>query len=284
MFDTHTHLNFRRFKKNFDKVIKEAKNKGVIGFVVPGTDLKTSRQALAIANRYPYVFAAVGLHPHHVYKLVKLKNWREEMETILEELDKLLSEKKVVAVGEVGLDKYSYQQTKYDGYKIDDRLISLQKELLIEQIKLAIKHKKSLILHNREATKEFLNILENGWDKQLEGRTVFHCCEPNDSLLDFARHHRIFIGVDGDVTYNWEKQVFIKKVPLAMLVLETDAPFLLPEPLRSQRKYPNEPGNLPIIVNFLAHLLVKTRREIIKATTQNACLLFQQPKIGPDVV
>ena len=194
-----------------------------------------------------------------------------------------MKEEKVVAVGEVGLDKHPYQKTKYSSYKVDDELIDLQKKLLVRQIKLAIKYKRSLVLHNREAAKEFLKILNDHWHSQLEKRTVFHCCEPNDHLLDFARYHKIFIGVDGDVTYSRGKQAFIKKVPLRMLVLETDAPFLLPEPLRSQKKYPNEPANLPVIVNFLSRLLDKPRGEIIKTTTQNAFLLFQQSKVGSDL-
>jgi len=274
MIDTHAHLNFKRFEKNFDEVIREAKKRGVRGLVIPGTDLKTSRRAIEIAGQYPQVLAAVGLHPHHAYKL-KAGGKKLSVGAVISEIEKLIVHPQVVAVGEIGLDKHAYQRTKYGDYKIDDGLMDLQKELFAGQIKLAIKYRKSLILHNREAVDEFLEVLNRHWDSRLEGKTVFHCCEPNDNLLDFGRRRKVFIGVDGDVTYDLAKQAFIKKVPLELVVLETDSPFLLPEPLRSRKKYPNKPGNLPVIVDFLARLLGKPRGEIVETTTQNAASLLR---------
>ena len=131
MIDTHTHLNLKRFKADFDEIIKEAQKQGVKGFIVPGTDLKTSRRAIEIADRYPQVFAAVGVHPHHVYTLIKFEDREAERKIIFEELEDLLKKEAVVAVGEVGLDKHTYQKTKYNNYKISDELINLQKKLRI---------------------------------------------------------------------------------------------------------------------------------------------------------
>src|SRR3990167_6531623 len=99
-----------------------------------------------------------------------------------------------------------------------------------KQIQLALQYKKSLIFHNREAKKDFLEVVDSLWSAQLEGRAVFHCCEPDEELLSYALAHKIFIGVDGDVTYSKEKREFVKKIPLESLVFETDSPFLLPEP------------------------------------------------------
>ena len=103
---------------------------------------------------------------------------------------------------------------------------------------------------------------------------VFHCCEPDEELLAHAKEHHIFIGVDGDVTYSKKKQEFIKNVPLDMLVLETDSPFLLPEPLRSQKKFPNEPANIAVIAKFITHLCGVNIEDLQRITTDNAHRLF----------
>ncbi|MEK7070586.1 MAG: TatD family hydrolase, partial [Patescibacteria group bacterium] len=229
-----------------------------------------------IAGKYEGVYAAVGIHPHHVFDMItknengKTKNYNEKLKAILFEIETLILERKVVAVGEVGMDKHVYEMTKYPSYQISDEFIELQKELFRAQIKLAIQHNKSLILHNREAKKEFLQTLRESWDEKLSGRTVFHCCEPDPELLRFAVEYDIFIGVDGDVTYNLEKQSFVKTIPIERLVLETDSPFLLPEPLRSQKKYPNLPQNIPLIAEYIAEKRGENIKDFINQTTRNA--------------
>ncbi|MEK7079220.1 MAG: TatD family hydrolase, partial [Patescibacteria group bacterium] len=185
------------------------------------------------------------------------------------------------AVGEVGLDKHYYQNTKYADYTISPEFINLQKELLVAQIKLAIQHKKSLILHNREAKKEFLEVMRKNWNEGLAYKTVFHCCEADKDLLSFAKEHHIFIGVDGDVTYDLQKQEFVKTIPLDLLVLETDSPYLLPEPLRSKkmflpagRQVPNEPKNIPFIALCISEIKGVSINQLIDTTTENAKRLF----------
>ena len=108
----------------------------------------------------------------------------------------------------------------------------------------------------------------------LEDKTVFHCCEPDERLFKFAQKYRIFIGVDGDVTYWEDKQQFVKKIPLELLVLETDSPYLLPEPLRAQKLYPNEPKNIPLIAESIAKLRGESVEKIAEQTTKNAKRLF----------
>ncbi len=273
MFDTHCHLNFSRFKKNLDEVIVSAKTAGIVGIVIPGTDIESSKKAIEIAEKYDWIYAAVGIHPHHAYT-PEVEERSGITSGVIRELEKLLSHPRVVAVGEVGMDRHEYKSTKYKTYKISKEFVDLQKQLFELQIDLAIKYKKSLILHNREAKKDVLPIVKKKWDRFLEGRTVFHCCEPDLELLQFAMSHKMYIGVDGDVTYWKEKQEFIKEVPIQMLVLETDSPFLLPEPLRTLKKFPNEPKNIPLIAKCIANLMQKDIEEIIKQTTENARKLF----------
>lgn len=276
MFDTHCHLNFKAFDGRVDQVINNAKKVGVTHILVPGTDIETSKKAVAIAEKFENVYAAVGIHPHHVFELnVKRGTWNLQNE--IKEIEKLLINKKVVAVGEVGLDRHIYQKTVYQEYQVDQEFIELQKEFFQKQIDLAIKYKKTLILHNREAKKDFLPILSTNYSLLATIPIVFHCCEPDDELLEFAKKHKIYIGVDGDITYRKDKQEFVKKVPLGMLVLETDSPFLHPEPFRSEPRAtrgPNEPKNLQIIAEFIAKLKSTTINQLIVATTKNAKKLF----------
>lgn len=303
MFDTHCHLNFSAFKKNLDEIVAAARRAGVTRFVVPGTDVKRSRKAVKVAETYEDVCAAVGIHPHHVYGYAvesspsvasdattegqvevrnpdrDLENVKSQVESDLREIEEMLRNDKVVAVGEVGMDRHPYQQTKYESYEVDERFINLQKDIFGRQIQLAIKHKKSLIIHNREAKADLLPILKKTWNNQLRGRTVFHCCEPDQELHEFAKARGIYLGVDGDITFYEEKQRFWKEITnfgrdLSMLVLETDAPFLLPEPYRTQRLFPNTPARLVHVVDFLSKLLGVDSKKIIDETTQNAHQLF----------
>ena len=283
MFDTHCHLNFKIFEGRVEKVINDAKKAGVNQIVVPGTDIETSEKAIEIAEKNQGIYAAVGIHPHHVFEIFeKARNQKffngkqKTVKNLVSSLLKLLSHPKVVAIGEVGIDRHVYQKTVYKVYKVEEKFIKLQEEFLKEQIKLAIEHGKSLILHNREAKKDMFEVLREVWDKKLEGRSVFHCCEPDETLLEFAQKHKMFIGIDGDVTYYKEKQEFIKTVPLEMLVLETDSPFLNPEPLRSKEGgMKNEPKNIPLIAEFVAKLKNVSINQLIDTATENARKLFK---------
>lgn len=276
MFDTHCHLNFSRFKKNYEEVIERALEAGVEYIVIPGTDVPTSQAAIAIAEKYEHIYVAAGIHPHHVFDLMQKKD-SLDMDNEIKKIEELLVHPKVVAVGEVGLDRHVYENTKYEAYAVNDEFIALQKKLLEEQIKLAIQYKKSVIFHNREAKAEMLALLTTIWDESLRGHSVFHCCEPDNELLEFAKGHGMFLGVDGDITYYPEKQEFIKHVPDEMLVLETDAPFLLPEPLRTEKRYPNEPANLTYISEFISELKDMPLDILRRTTLHNGKALFSLP-------
>lgn len=282
MFDTHCHLNFSRFKKNVDSVITEAKAQGVHTIIVPGTDVKRSQKAVEVASSHEGVYAAVGIHPHHAYQyIVKSEKSKVErfIEEDLEQIEESLQDTKVLAVGEVGLDNHTYEKTKYAEYQVGDEFVRIQKDLFRAQVKLAIKYKKSLIIHNREAKRELLQILEEVWDPVLSGRTVFHCCEPDRDLYEFAKQHQIFLGVDGDITYYPEKQKFWKEITqngtdLSQMVLETDAPFLLPEPYRSRKEFPNTPAHLPFIAGFVAEMLSIDVKLLATKSAENGAALF----------
>lgn len=272
MFDTHVHLNFSRFKKNIDDVVHGSVAAGVTHMVIPGTDVATSQKAVELAHHYAQtglnIWCAVGIHPHHAFEA------KESYQDELVAIESLLLQDRVVAIGEVGLDRHEYTDTKYQGYQVDETFLARQKELFVAQFKLAITHKKSLIMHNREAKDDLLPLVRELWDDSLKHHAVFHCCEPDEELLEFAKEFGLFIGVDGDLTYWQEKQEFIRQVPLDMLVLETDAPFLLPEPLKTEKKYPNVPANVVLVTQKVAELKGESVERVAEVTTASALKLF----------
>src|SRR3989338_6122052 len=263
MFDTHAHLNFNRFKKNVDEVIRQSQEAGVEYMVVPGTDVESSRRAVELAEQYKDaeigIYAAVGLHPHHaplpgsfshrnlifqdrdevvgggVDGAVEVVDDGIYVRILVNAIEEILSNTEPAVPGnvkkkleklpgrviwEIGLDRHIYQETKYENYHVDEAFIQSQRDLFIAQLELARKHNLSVIVHNREAKNDLLEILNShwaDWGGYFEGRMVFHCCEPDQDLLDFALAHHVYIGVDGDITYQTEeagkKREFIRKVP-----------------------------------------------------------------------
>lgn len=265
--DTHSHIQFKTFDNDRDEIIQNSLKAGVEAIVAVGTDLSSSKRAVEVAEKYRSVYAAVGIHPHHVFAFVersetslnlfqdKSSHSREILHSVQENLSSLMHHPKVIAIGETGLDAHPYPTTKYPNYYVNEDFIKLQEKVFIEQIKLALQYQKTLIIHNRGMADRLIEILKQHWDPFLSGRSVFHCCEPDKKLLDFAKKYQVFIGVDGDVTYDRDKQSFIQQVPLELLVLETDSPFFVPEPLKSQGITKNTPQNITHISSFLDNFI-----------------------------
>ena len=296
MIDTHSHLQFQAFEGKVDQVIKSAKESGVEKILVVGTNLETSKKAVALAEKHDGLYASIGIHPHHVFNChaelvsasAKLNSqpqpWQilKQVQGDISKLEALIPNPKVIAIGETGLDRHIYEKTHYQNYEITEEFMSLQKLFFKKQIQLAIKHQKSLIIHNRQAVPELLEILKEDWSPFLEKKSVFHCCEPDQRLLDFALKHNAFIGIDGDITYDKQKQDFLKKIPLELIVLETDSPYFTPQPLKSSSHSReggnptiNEPKNLKIIAEFIATLKNLTTESVIKMSSKNSSILFK---------
>lgn len=254
MIDTHAHLNSSRFKKDREGVVAAAQAAGVTAVIVPGTDLKDSRLAVELAAEHESIYAAVGVHPSEASAM---------LETDWIELENLLRQPKVVAVGEIGLDGH-----------YEDGITQAQIECFEKQLKIAVKAQKPVIIHSRESTVQMLSSLQSCWDESLQQKVVFHCCEADEALLSFALEHGFYIGIDGDITYGPEKEAFIQKAPLEMLLLETDSPYLLPEPLRSKKAYPNVPANLLLIAEAVARVKNEPIEKVMHMTTENAQRLF----------
>lgn len=269
MFDTHTHLNFPDEYADIEAIISRAHKAGVSHILVPSTDILASERAVEIAQLGPHIYAAVGIHPSDISG-----DLSEEIETVSKIAQ---SSEKVVAIGEIGLDYYWIFKTM-GGDKAQkparDEAMAIQKEYLIAQLELAHNLNKAVIIHCRQAKKPLLEVLNQHWGSHFEGRMVFHCCEPDSDLLKFALSHNVYIGYDGDLTYNQQKQAFIHDVPLERIVLETDAPFLTPDPVRQTKKFPNEPANLSYVAAAVAHYKEISLEKVIAQTMENSCALF----------
>jgi len=271
LIDTHAHLNFKVFNKIIDQVLWQASEAGVKKIIVPGTDLESSQKAVNLAKYFINVYAAIGIHPHHANEAIK----QLTIEQLKEKLKELAKRKKVVAIGECGLDYYHYPKTKHDDYKVDDDFKKKQKELFIMQLNLAHELNLPVIIHNRQASDDIQSTIRQLADQQLTINGVFHCFSGDKDFLKWAIDSGFYIGFDGNITYSNKLAEIAKVAPINKMLLETDSPFLIPEPLRSQKIFPNEPKNVKITAKYIANLKGDSFFNIAKKTTSNAEKLFK---------
>ena len=249
--DVHAHLDNVRFEEDLDTVVKNAKEKCVEKIITAGYDLNSSYVDVEIANRFENVFACVGVHPENVEGLEK--NYLEKLET-------LLKNKKVVAIGEIGLD-YHWRKDNQE----------LQKKIFIEQIDLANKLDLPIVVHCRDAVGDTLQILKEHTPKR---ESLMHCYGGSlESAKEFIKLGFSF-SFGGVVTFKNAKNVqeVVKNIPLEKIMLETDCPYMSPEPFRGKV---NEPKNIPIIAEKIADIKNIKIDEVEKNTTKNAEKLFK---------
>ena len=252
IFDTHCHLNSEELYNNIDEVIASAKVVGVDKFLVVGWDIKSSYLAIELANKYPEIYAAIGVHPTDIDGVTD------------EDFDKLMThvnDPKVVAIGEIGLD---YHWVK------DPEQREKQKQWFIKQINAANLYKKPISIHNREAFGDCLAILKE--HKPLYGG-VMHCYSGSVELLKDVLDLGLYIGLDGPLTFTNSKtpKEVCEVVPLDRLVVETDSPYLAPHPLRGTV---NEPKNIALVIDEIARLKEESKKHIIDVLYKNSCRLF----------
>ncbi len=254
MIDTHCHLFFEQLYNDLDNVIEEAKDSGIKYIICPSTNLETARKTLEISEKYPEVFAAIGIHPHDTADFTE--------ETLLE-LEKLINHPKVVAIGEIGLDYY------YD-YSPKEK----QKLAFREQLKLAKRHNLPVIIHNRESSEDLMKIFEEEADGSLFGQ--FHCFNGDYEMARRVIELRSFISFTGNITFskNDELRKILSRIEPENLLLETDSPFMSPVPFRGRT---NKPSNLKYIIEKIAEVQSLTIEDIIRSTNFSAYKLF---KIG----
>lgn len=250
LIDTHTHLDFDRFDGDREDVILRALDAQVAAMLTIGVDYKTSLAAVRLAEENAPVFAAVGVHPHDA---------KEMTDEQFDELAALLSHPRVLAIGEVGLD-YHYDYSPRD----------VQRRVFRRFLDLAEETQKPLIIHTREADDDVLELLR---EKQRSGwRGVFHCFSGDEAMAKKVVDMGFYISFTGNITFKNSRAVdVLKSIPIERLLVETDCPFMAPEPFRGKR---NEPAYVVYVARKMAEVKELPFETIARITTQNAVNLF----------
>ena len=249
IFDTHAHYDDKKFDADRREVLAAMPEKGVSLIVDPGCDGESSRAACALAQEFPFVYAAVGWHPE------EWQSWNGESMALLRSL---CAQPKVVAIGEIGLDYYWDTEHK-----------ALQKEMFERQLSLAIERKLPVIVHDREAHGDCLEIVMN----YPEARGVFHCFSGSAEMAKELIRRGWYLGFDGPITYKNARKALevLQMCPLERMVIETDSPYLTPVPNRGKR---NDSSNLKYVIDKIAEVKGVSASEIERATFENGKKLF----------
>jgi len=251
--DTHAHLEMEDFASDRQAVLDRAREAGVNFILTVGTDEVSGEKAVCLAEGYDFIFAAVGIHPHEAKKVGR---------KTYDHLKKLAKSKKVLAWGEIGLDFFR-------NLSPPDK----QREVFVNQLEIASEMKLPVIIHDREAHREIIAILATRKGK-ITG--VIHCFSGDERMAARLIDMGFYISLPGTVTFAKADGVrrVAKYLPLDRLLLETDAPYLAPEPHRGKR---NEPAYVVLTARKIAEIKNRTVEELGEITTKNACSLFGFP-------
>ena len=258
LIDTHCHLNFEGYDEDRDQVVERAVAAGVTRIIIPAVDTATTREAIALSERYPGVYAAAGVHPNSTASFG---------DADLAEIEALARSPRIVAIGEIGLDYYWDKSPKQG-----------QHAAFEAQLALAARLELPVIIHNREASEDVIAVLE-AWAADLppalrERPGVLHSFSASMRVAERAIAAGFFIGFTGPITFKNadETRRIAAAVPLDRILVETDGPFLTPTPHRGKR---NEPAYIPLIAERIASLRGLTPTALAAATTANAERLFR---------
>ena len=254
IIDTHAHLEGEEFAADLEAMLDRAGEAGVSRIITAGTNVESSEKGVALAQKYPQIFAAVGIHPQEMHNAQK---------SDIEKIAELAKNPKVVALGEMGLD--FHRSTVYR----DEQIQGLKRQLeLVGELRLPV------IIHNRQSTKEMIEILGEWVQKsQIKTPGVIHCFQENADNARVFLEMGFYLAFGGYIGYPKSLMAeVIKIVPEERLLVETDAPYLPPQKFRGQR---NEPAYIVYTVERMAEVLGKDKKEVANFTTENACRLFK---------
>lgn len=254
-FDNHSHLNDEKFDGDRDKIIQEIYDAGTTNFVTAGYSVESSKKAINIADNYNFIYATAGVSPNDI------PQFEEELWKQLYEIKNLAkTNKKVIAIGEIGLDYYWNTENK-----------EIQKKAFIEQINIANELNLPIVIHTREAIMDTINILK---ENEAINKGVFHCCPQNRELIKEALKLGFYISFAGPITFKSSKNAdeMINLVPNDRILIETDSPYLAPEPVRGTR---NIPSNVKFVAKKIAEVKGISLEKIGEITSENAKRIFK---------
>lgn len=255
LIDTHVHLNFPDFREDMEEVINRATDFGIINMINVGTDIETSKESIRLSERFDFIYATVGIHPH----------FADKFSEVFDELKILAKNPRVVAIGEIGLDYFRNLATH-----------QAQMESFKAQLDLALAVDKPIVLHCRDAYTEVLGILEDYYISKLPvGRNpgIIHSFATGSFNLQKFLKLGFYIGINNLVTYpkNLSLQDAVKILPLDRMVLETDCPYLPPQHLKGKRC---EPVYVADVARFVAELKEISVKQVEEASVINAINVF----------
>lgn len=249
LFDSHCHYNDEKFNIDRDNIIKDNIKKGITKAIVAGYSVKSSKQAIEIAEKYTNnLYAIVGISPNDLDEI----NYKE--------IEKLAKNKKVVAIGEIGLDYYWNKENK-----------ELQKQVFLNQIQIANNLDLPIVIHTREAVMDTIEILKSN---KVNKKGIFHCCPLNIEFIKEAVKLGYYISFSGNITFKNSKNAYscVSYVPLEKILIETDSPYMTPEPFRGQR---NNPSYVQYVAKKIAEIKNLREEEIAQMTYNNAKTIFE---------
>lgn len=254
LFDSHCHLDDEKFNEDRKEVIKQIFESSVTKLISAGYSLESSKRALELANKYPQIYTVLGISPNDIGQNV------ENIEEEIKQIEMLVQNKKVVGIGEIGLDYYWNQENK-----------DLQQFAFIKQIELANKLNLPIVIHTREAVADTLKILK---EHPVNKKGVFHCCPLNLELIKEALKLGFYISYAGPITFKNSKNAdeAIRLVPDDRILIETDSPYLSPEPNRGKR---NDSTNVKYMAAKIANVKGYSIEEVAKITYENTCRIFE---------
>jgi TatD DNase family protein len=261
--DSHAHLFYEDFKEDIESVLARAQEAGVEYCIIPGTDLKSSRESIVLAEEWKNIFACVGIHPHEAAKAT---------EKDLLEIEELSKHPKVVALGEIGLDYH---------YNFSPR--EQQREIFAAQIEIAVRRNLPVVVHTRESSDDAFSMIQQvvkkhpRWKESNSApqRGVFHCFPGTAEEAEYVRKLGFYVSYPGILTFKKSQSIEeIRKIGVHNILLETDSPYMTPVPFRGQR---NEPANIVYIGRKLAEAFQIPEEEVARMTTENAIRLFGLP-------
>ena len=252
LFDTHSHYNDEKFELDREKIINQTYETGITKFVCAGYNLKSSREAIDLANKYDFIYSICGISPND------LNDYNEENILAIKELAK---SKKNVAIGEIGLDYYWNKENK-----------TVQKQAFIEQINIANELELPIVIHSRDAVQDTIDLLK---ENPVNKKGIFHCAQLNKYLIEEGLKLGFYISFAGPITFKNSKNAaeIVSLVPNDKILIETDSPYLAPEPVRGTR---NDSRNVKYVAQKIAELKGLPVEEIAQITYQNAKNIFQK--------
>lgn len=251
-FDSHAHLDDRRFNKDREYYIQTAKREGIRYILNSGESIRASKAGIDLAEKYDFIYAAVGIHPHGA------KRVNEGTYKIIEDLSK---HEKVVAIGEIGLDYYRDLSPRH-----------IQKQVFKRQMQLAERVDLPIIVHDRDAHEDTFDMLEKYFCKEAGG--VLHSYSGSVEMAYKIIDLGLYLSISGPITYNSARKTVevVKEIPLEHILIETDSPYLTPVPYRGKT---NHPALVKYVAKKIAEIKGVSVEEVAKQTTENAKKLFR---------